>query len=68
MKFIATKIDLEEYIKKIERQKEVLKLSLVFSDEEKVKITECFDELMEICKVRLAVIAINNLEEVKNGN
>jgi hypothetical protein len=65
MKFIVTKIDLEEYIKKVERQKEVLKLSLLFSDEEKEKITECFDELIEICNVRMAVKAISNLEEIE---
>jgi len=63
MKIIATKIDLEEYIKKIERQKEVLKLSLLFTDAEKAKINECFDELLCICNVRLVVERIFDLEE-----
>ena len=65
MRLIATKIDLEEYIKKVERQKEVLKLSLLFSDEEKERITECFDELIEICNVRMAVKAISDLEKIE---
>lgn len=53
MSFIVTKIDLLKYIKKVQGQKEILKLSLLFSDKEKQEIQACFDELIAICNARL---------------
>lgn len=53
MKFILTKIDLQKYIDQVNRQREILKLSLLFSDKEKEEIQGCFDDLIAICNARL---------------
>lgn len=54
MKPIITKIDCLEYIARVENQKECLKFSLWFSDEEKIRVAIIFDELIEIAYNSLA--------------
>jgi hypothetical protein len=54
MKPIIKKIDCQEYITRIENQKECLKFSLWFSDEEKIKVAIIFDELIELANNSLA--------------
>ena len=51
---LFTKIDLIKYIERIKLQQEILPLSLVFSDDEKIKVKELYNELI--------VIANNALE------
>lgn len=58
---ITTTIDLVEYIKQCERQKECLKLSLIFDDAEKQRVAKTIDELIEIAQNRL-----NELKDVNN--
>jgi hypothetical protein len=60
MTFITTDIELHEYIKRVERQTEVLKLSPIFSEEDKKQIQACFDDLIAICNARLAGNKDNN--------
>lgn len=50
---INTIIDLNEYAKRLERQKEVLKFSLLFSDQEKQEVAKCYDEIIAICDNRI---------------
>jgi hypothetical protein len=45
---IFTKIDLTKYIEKIKLQQEILPLSLMFSDYEKAKVNELYNELLAI--------------------
>lgn len=51
---LFTKIDLIKYIERIKLQQDILPLSLVFSDDEKTKVNELYNELI--------VIANNALE------
>lgn len=46
-------IDLKEYKKSIERKKACLPLSLVLTDEDKIRIDAIYDELIEIAENRL---------------
>lgn len=57
---LATEVELQEYVKRIERQTEVLTLSPIFTDEDRKQIQECFDGLTAICKARIESIKINN--------
>lgn len=50
---LATEVELREYVKRIERQTEVLILSPIFTDEDRKQIQECFDELTKICNDRI---------------
>ena len=56
---LATEVELQEYVKRIERQTEVLTLSSIFTDEDRKQIQECFDELIKICNARIESIKIN---------
>lgn len=53
MTFLTTDDELHEYIKRVERQMEILKLSTIFTAEEKKQIQSCFDDLLSICNARL---------------
>ncbi len=57
---LATEVELQEYVKRIERQTEVLTISPIFTDEDRKQIQECFDELIKICNARIESIKINN--------
>lgn len=46
-------IDLKEYKKSIERQKDWLPLSLILTDEDIIRIGAIYDELIEITENRL---------------
>lgn len=54
---LATEVELQEYVKRIERQTEVLTLSPIFTEEDRKQIQECFDELIKICNDRLLQIS-----------
>lgn len=54
MALINSKNNLIEYIKRTQRQKEVLQLSMMFDAVEKEQISQCFDDLIQICERRLA--------------
>lgn len=54
MTILATDIELEKYIKRVQRQTEVLTLSPIFTDEDKKQIQACFDDLIRIYKARLS--------------
>jgi len=56
-------IDLKEYSEQIERQRENLSHSLVFSDDDKIIVNGIYDEQQAICKMRLAVIEENILSD-----
>lgn len=47
------KIDLNQYIKRIKQQQKSLSKSILFSDFEKTKVNNCYEELLAICKQRL---------------
>jgi hypothetical protein len=53
MAFITTKKQLEAYKKRIEHQRELLPLSLIFSEEDKVKIDTIYRDLIIICNSRI---------------
>lgn len=53
MTFINSKTDLELYMKRTERQKEVLQLSTLFDDIEKEQLKECFEEIIMLCKIKM---------------
>lgn len=54
MAFIITKIDLQAYRDRIERQQSVLRFATVFSESEKEDVQKCYDELIAICDDRMA--------------
>lgn len=54
MTILATDIELEKYIKRVQRQTEVLTLSPIFTDEDRKQIQACFDDLIKICEARLS--------------
>ncbi|WP_281238137.1 hypothetical protein [Flavobacterium praedii] len=58
MAFITTKKQLEAYKKRIEHQRDLLPLSLIFSEEDKGAIDTIYRDLIEICNDR-----INSLPE-----
>jgi hypothetical protein len=53
---IYTTENLQDYIKKIERQKEVLELSTVFNPIEKIEILEIYNKLIKIARLRLGFL------------
>jgi hypothetical protein len=53
MAFITTKKQLEAYKKRIEHQRELLPLSLIFSEEDKGAIDTIYRDLIEICDGRI---------------
>ena len=55
MTILATDKELQEYIKRIERQTEVLLLSPIFKDEDRKQIQACFNDLLAICNARLEI-------------
>jgi hypothetical protein len=60
MIIIGVDIELQDYIKRIERQTEVLILSPIFTDEDRKQIQSCFDDLIKICNARLVANKDNN--------
>ena len=46
---IFTKINLEDYIERTKLQQHNLPLSLVFSEYEKAKVNECYNEILAVC-------------------
>lgn len=53
MAFIKTKKGLNEYIKKVELQMEILPLSFIFTEEDKIAIDIIYRDLIEICNHRI---------------
>lgn len=53
MSFITTRQELQEYKERIERQKEVLILSPIFTETEKIELADCYKKLATICQERL---------------
>ena len=47
------KIDLNQYIQRIKLQQKSLSKSILFSDYEKTKVNNCYEELLSICEERL---------------
>lgn len=53
---IYTTKELQDYIEKVERQKEVLELSTIFNPIEKIELLEIYNQLIKIAKLRLSYL------------
>ena len=58
---IYSKLNLEQYIAKVDRQKEVLQLSTFINDSCKKQLTECYEQQINIAKEELQRININDI-------
>lgn len=59
---IYTKLNLEQYIAKIEQQKEVLQLSTIISNNCKQELTDCYDLQIKIATTELEFLRVKNME------
>lgn len=53
MAFIYTKKQLTEYKKNVELHRELLPLSFIFTEEDKIAIDMIYRDLIEVCNYRL---------------
>jgi len=59
---LYTKLNLEQYIANVERQKEVLQLSTIISNNCKQELTDCYNLQIKIATQELEFLRIKNIE------
>lgn len=59
---LSTTAELIDYQNRIQRQREVLKLSSVFAPQEKVIVLQIYNDLIAVCTSR-----INHLKDIKSA-